>query len=413
MEPPECLANGEPNPFGSLRHLDSQEAKKVLEIYVKRSLSNCEAKTRNYLIAPVDLSNQRTETKRWRKVQRSMSDFGKYPGRRNVEAPLDKSKPQVRTEADAKNADARNDQMKPSQTRAVVEDGSTADKPIHKAKQGKGQQSWLKSLLSFFTKRKDDGPKENSKTMHTDSNGNHLHGCEEQGSSVDLCTSCQILVKSNKRKSNIKKAFSFKKNVTEVERRSSLKDTSRKLMRPNHLPLEQVNRPRKEGDRNNDSYYSSVSAEIEQIVKQNEDHEGRLRLASSHEDLEYEEKELLIRKIASMLQKKGDEWDKKIKEDPTVNTFFKEMSYSSFKQLADIYVNKEVKKKKADLTPEEVKFAFTLHLTAKVAGVCPHPVNRIMGFGNQYLEDSCAQLSYRRKCWDNNAVEKEECQSPD
>ncbi|XP_078500268.1 uncharacterized protein LOC144755336 [Lissotriton helveticus] len=413
MEPPDCLAETEPNPLGSLRQLDRQEAKKVLEIYVKRSLSNCEAKTRGYLITPVDLSNQRTETKRWRKVERSMSDFGKYPGRRNKETLLDKSKSQARTEIEAKNADARNDQMKPSQTEAGVEDGSTRGKPIQKVKQGKGQQSWLKSLLSFFTKRKDDGPKNNSKTMHTDSNGNHLHGCEEQGSSVDLCTSCQGLVKSNKRKSSIKKAFSFKKNVTEVEKRSSLKDIGRKSMRPNHLPLKQVNLPRKEGDRNNDSYYSSVSAEIEQIVKQNENDQGRLRLASSHEDLEYEEKELLIRKIASMLQKKGDEWDKKIKEDPTLNTFFKDMSYSSFKQLADIYVDKEVKKKKVDQTPEEVKFAFTVHLTAKVAGVCPHPINRIMGFGNQYLEDSCAQLSYRRKCWDKNAVEKEECQSPD
>ncbi|XP_069095077.1 protein BNIP5-like [Pleurodeles waltl] len=413
MEPPECLSNDEPSPLGSLRHLDSQGAKKVLEIYVKRSLSDCEAKTRGYLITPVDLSNRRTETKKWRKVQRSMSDFGKYQGRRNMEVPLDKSKPQSRTGIKAKNADDRNDQTELSQREVVVENGSTTGKSIHKVKQGKGQQSWLKTLLSFFTKRKDDEPIDILKTMPTDSNGNHIYGCEEQGSSVDLCTSCQGLVKSNKKKSSLKKAFSFKKNATEVEKRPSLKETGRKSMRPNHLPLHQVNRPRTEGDRNNDFYYSSVSAEIEQIVKQNDDNEGRLRLGSSQEDLGYEEKELLIRKIASMLQKKGDEWDKKIKDDPTLNTFFKEMSYSSFKQLADIYVDKEVKKKKVDVTPEEVKFAFTVHFTAKVAGVCPHPVSRIMGFGNQYLEDSCAQLSYRRKCWDKNADEKEECQSPD
>lgn len=85
-----------------------------------------------------------------------------------------------------------------------------------------------------------------------------------------------------------------------------------------------------------------------------------------------------------------------IKEDVGLSAFFRNISYSSFKHLADVYVNNEVTASVPDRHPEEVQFAFAVHLTAKVAGICNHTVNRIMGFGNQYLQDSFAQFSYNR-----------------
>lgn len=72
------------------------------------------------------------------------------------------------------------------------------------------------------------------------------------------------------------------------------------------------------------------------------------------------------------------------------------MSYSSFKNLADAYVNKEMTVTRPDTNPQEIQFAFTVHLTAKVAGICSQAVNRIMGFGTRYLEDSFAPLSYSK-----------------
>uniref|UniRef100_K7F089 B2L14 protein n=2 Tax=Pelodiscus sinensis TaxID=13735 RepID=K7F089_PELSI len=72
------------------------------------------------------------------------------------------------------------------------------------------------------------------------------------------------------------------------------------------------------------------------------------------------------------------------------------ISYSSFKHLADVYVRKEVTAQGPEMSPEELQFAFAVHLTAKVAGICNHAVNRIMGFGTQYLQDTFVQFSYSK-----------------
>ncbi|NWQ64868.1 B2L14 protein, partial [Tachuris rubrigastra] len=64
------------------------------------------------------------------------------------------------------------------------------------------------------------------------------------------------------------------------------------------------------------------------------------------------------------------------------------MSYSSFKNLADAYVQREMTASRADANPQEIQFAFTVHLTARLAGIRSQAVNRIMGFGTRYLEDS-------------------------
>lgn len=76
--------------------------------------------------------------------------------------------------------------------------------------------------------------------------------------------------------------------------------------------------------------------------------------------------------------------------------FFRDMSYSSFKNLADAYVRKEMTASRPNVNPQEIQFAFAVHLTAKVAGICNQAVNRIMGFGTRYLEDSFAPLSYSK-----------------
>ncbi|NXE41841.1 B2L14 protein, partial [Ptilorrhoa leucosticta] len=66
------------------------------------------------------------------------------------------------------------------------------------------------------------------------------------------------------------------------------------------------------------------------------------------------------------------------------------MSYSSFKNLADAYVQRELTASRPNVNPQEIQFAYTVHLTATVAGICSQAVNRIMGFGTRYLEDSFA-----------------------
>lgn len=81
--------------------------------------------------------------------------------------------------------------------------------------------------------------------------------------------------------------------------------------------------------------------------------------------------------------------------DGSVSSFFRNLSYSSFQQLADRYVQEEIPSHLPQQTtaPELVRFAFTLDFTARMAGLSNQAVCRIMGFGNQYLEDRFTQLS--------------------
>ncbi|XP_068015525.1 uncharacterized protein [Melanerpes formicivorus] len=94
------------------------------------------------------------------------------------------------------------------------------------------------------------------------------------------------------------------------------------------------------------------------------------------------------RESLPLLQSAGDELDRQLREDARLRLFFKDLSYSSFKDLADAYVHREMRASRPDADLQEVQFAFTVHLTAKVAGICNQAVNRIMGFGTRYLEDS-------------------------
>lgn len=79
-----------------------------------------------------------------------------------------------------------------------------------------------------------------------------------------------------------------------------------------------------------------------------------------------------------------------VREDARLQLFFRDMSYSSFKSLADAYVQRELTASGPNASPQEMQFAYTVHLTATVAGICSQAVNRIMGFGSRYLDDSFA-----------------------
>ncbi|KAG9335956.1 hypothetical protein JZ751_003435, partial [Albula glossodonta] len=148
------------------------------------------------------------------------------------------------------------------------------------------------------------------------------------------------------------------------------------------------------------TYYEKVSEELEKIVKEvkdsptdeNVDFAEAIQTRASMVAIEDEE---TIEKIINLLKQQGDAIDMEIKDSISISSFFQSLSYSSFQQLADRYVEEEVPSKLPEDTPapELVKFAFTLDFTAKVAGLSNQAVSRIMGFGNQYLQDRFTQMS--------------------
>ncbi|KAK6318827.1 hypothetical protein J4Q44_G00100380 [Coregonus suidteri] len=139
-----------------------------------------------------------------------------------------------------------------------------------------------------------------------------------------------------------------------------------------------------------DSYYEKVSEELEKIVSEEKD------TASTDEDV--------IKRIIVLMKQQGDVIDNKLKENPSLSAFFQKLSYSTFQQLADTYVETETPTGQSRQTPhtagpgpgpvnapELVKLAFTLDFTARVACLSRQSTGHIMGLGNRYLEDRFTQ----------------------
>ncbi|XP_052671120.1 apoptosis facilitator Bcl-2-like protein 14 isoform X2 [Harpia harpyja] len=392
-------------PSGKILSLDRQGAKKVLEIYVRRSLSCCE----NSPVAKKML--QERAGGRGRKsggLQRSKSDFCKYS--------CAKLSPKKDQEEGPKALDL--DEPLDDDSKAPVEVPKEEREPKRKStknsSQGKAQRTWFKSFLNFLFKRSPEDQKENTgqKAKEKDAKGPHSskpEGAKRLGG--DLSTS-PPLGRAPKRRPSLKRVFSFKKH-TEEEWGEMAGGTRAK--RPSCLPLRHIQAPAAPADvEQSDGYYARVSEEIGLIVQGSESQGSRAhgcgeppRLASTDGVDE------AIRRIVALLQSAGDELDRQVKEDARLQMFFRDMSYSSFKNLADAYVRKEMTASRPDANPQEIQFAFTVHLTAKVAGICNQAVNRIMGFGTRYLEDSFAPLSYSKILQNREKFTTDNCESPD
>lgn len=352
---------------GKFVSLSKREAKIVLEQYVKRSLSNHEAK--------------RTGYRREKGVQRSVSDVTRVTHRVN------KRKITLVPQAELQETEKKDNETRLSTHKPAI---------ITKAKTVK-KQSWFKSFLNQLLK------KEENISEQTVSVVNKVAQVSVTSSSEGHPD--QTMKKNSFRNASFRRALSFKKcNADE------------KLERPTNLPLKHVSRPHplQQREKNEDCYFE-VSAEIELIVKDAENLDIDEKKQSLSGDLNTDgtqDMETIIKKIIAILQKEGDAYDRKIRRDLALNNFFRDISYNSFKQLADVYIDKEVKKRDADATSEDMKFAFSVHFTKQVVGLSTHPANRIMGFGTKYLQDTFTWLSCSRE---NLAitVDPEACISPD
>ncbi|CAM4610234.1 unnamed protein product [Lepidochelys kempii] len=402
----------ESQPKGKFLSLDRKDAKKVLEIYVKRTLSSCEdsfaAKKR------VEEANG-AQGKKMTKLRRAASDFCGYSGSKLImrKGQADRAKA-LRLE------DTLSEKSKPLACGNPTEDEQKPKgKGLKSLSSGKNQRSWIKTLLNFFYQKNTDDYKEHShkKTKEKEASVQQAPSCMEAEAATrtgaDSSSSPQP-GKTIKKRSSHRRTFSLKKHATEEEKKAG-KEAGIKAKRPSFLPLRSVHRPSSQAREEHELYCTQVSEEIQLIIqgneaKRNRNHryEGLPKPAGTPES-----EEAIIRKIVALLKSTGDRLDEKIKEDTNLTTFFKDISYSSFKHLADVYVNKEVKAQVPEMSPEEIQFAFAVHLTAKVAGICNHAVNRIMGFGDQYLQDTFVQFSYSKNVRDCEKFSTSSCESPD
>ncbi|XP_038018715.1 apoptosis facilitator Bcl-2-like protein 14 isoform X2 [Motacilla alba alba] len=395
-------------PLGKILSLDRREAKKVLEIYVKRSLSCHE----NSLVAKKTL--QEKDRGRWRKtdgLQRSESDFCTYSRAK----PSPRKDQEERLKAPDLEETLGDDSKAPQE---VPKEGLKAKRKSTKnSSQGKTQRSgskpvWLKGFLNLFFKRSPEDQKENTGQKAKEKDVKALQGSKPEGAKkhrVDFSTS-PALGRALKKKPSLKKVFSLKKHGEEERGEPG---SGARSKRPSCLPLRHVLAPAQPAEAEQpDGCYTLVSQESG-LVAQGSESRGDTAggCGEPPEPPGTDGVDEAIKRIVALLRSAGDELDREVREDARLQLFFRDMSYSSFKNLADAYIQRELTTSRPNVNPQEIQFAYTVHLTATVAGICSQAVNRIMGFGTRYLDDSLAP--YGKILQRREKLRTDHCDSPD
>ncbi|XP_063274293.1 apoptosis facilitator Bcl-2-like protein 14 isoform X2 [Prinia subflava] len=393
-------------PLGKILSLDRREAKKLLEIYVKRSLSCHE----NSLVAKKTLQEKdRGRGRRTDGLQRSESDFSTYS--------CAKASPRKDQEERLKAPDleeALGDDSKAPQD--VPKEGLKAKRKSTKnSSQGKTQHSgskptWLKGFLNLFKKSPED-QKENTGQKSKEKDVKAPQGSKPEGAKkhrVDTSTS-PALGRALKKKPSLKKVFSLKKHGEEERGEPG---SGARSKRPSCLPLRHVLAPAQPEAEQPDGCYTPASPETGPALQGRESRRGSAGgRGEPQQPPSAEGVDEAIRRIVALLRSAGDELDRQVREDARLQLFFRDMSYSSFKSLADAYVQRELTASRPNVNPQEVQFAYTAHLTATVAGICSQAVNRVMGFGTRYLDESFAP--YGKILQKREKLRTDHCDSPD
>lgn len=141
------------------------------------------------------------------------------------------------------------------------------------------------------------------------------------------------------------------------------------------------------------SYYEKVTEELQKIV-----HEVKVK-----EEAKPLTDDEISNRIIALIKEQGDAIDDKIKDNPTLSNFFQAMTYSSFQRLADAYLEEEATPVQNPPTvpptaPELVTLAFTFDFTARIAGLSRQNIGHITGLGNRYLQD---RFEYNQACTDH------------
>ncbi|KAM6946948.1 uncharacterized protein PEZ65_000660 [Lycodopsis pacificus] len=253
-----------------------------------------------------------------------------------------------------------------------------SEKPVKKPKKNKKPSLW-KSFLGIFSLKANEEKDEERDSPPEIPESHSASEVSDAGTQFCLPT---IAVNKQKRKSmrhkSLRRRFS--------ERRQSVK----KPKDFNHADITRVEAVSVEPTY---FYYETVSEELEKIIHEVQEKEEAAPLSD----------EEVIDRIIALTKEEGDAIDDKLKDNPTLSNFFKGMSYSSFQKLADAYLETEAAPTRNPPTvlptaPELVKLAFTLDFTARIVGLSKQHIGHITGLGNRYLHD---RFEYQQACSDH------------
>ncbi|KAM4612561.1 uncharacterized protein ACJ7VT_010825 [Polymixia lowei] len=332
---------------GQLISVNRKDTTRLLEVYIKRSLSLNDG-------TPMEYRTERkkkwvTMPDRQKKVRRHSSD----PSLHLAPCPGD---------GDLDTFAAVESPINPPETQVAESE--------NKPKKSKKKSSLWKSFLGLFSRKGND-----DKEDEPDSSPQMPDVSTSQGAADALPATPGNVRRT---KSKIRK-FS--------KRRLSLRRSTKREPRKDITGVESI-----VSVEPNYTYYEKVSEVMQKIV---------------HEVKEKEEvltDEEVINRIIALTKQQGDAIDNKLKENPTLSNFFHKMTYTCFQKLADTYLEAETSPTQNDelsvptTAPELVKLAFTLDFTARVAVLSRQNIGHITGLGSRYLQD---RFEYKQVCTDH------------
>ncbi|XP_056316455.1 uncharacterized protein LOC130231083 [Danio aesculapii] len=243
-----------------------------------------------------------------------------------------------------------------------------------KDKKAKKSTVW-KSFLSWFTKENTEKEQEHQRTEED------VPLSKPSSPQISCLPLADVLSKTD---NNVRRSKSLKKKKSFKWRRSGDMSAAKSVEMVEH----------------SNSYYEKMSEELEKIVHEVKDSptdDNPTSPPTSQNACAEVSQEEVIRRIIELIKQQGDKINDTLKENPSVCAYLDSgFSYRSFQQMADQYVQSEVPNKntrQSVVAPELVKFAFTLDFTARVANLHSQSTGQIMGFGNQYLQDRFTHMS--------------------
>ncbi|KAK1801998.1 hypothetical protein P4O66_022235 [Electrophorus voltai] len=354
-----------------LLFFDQRSTKRLLEVYVKRSLSLNDAgpsgkwrlKSHKWVTQPQGSSQAR----------RAVSDISSH--RQSIERVLKTTEFDKLCESDSMLSSSRLCSL------SIEKQTQNPTKPARK--------SFLRVFFQWFSRNGSERRAEGVSPTHTSCSSEcrvHVTRLSPEGASESLPHPSKA----------VKKKHSFKR----ISLRNRDMDKSESSQKPFTLSPGDMVRPLDVVTvEPTNAYFENVSKEMERIVKEVKgipvgDGAGSQAAAAAVGGWSPPTDDVTIEKIITLMKQHGDAINEKIQKDSTMKLFFQRLSYTSFQKLADQYISQipQTQEQVSHAAPELVQLAFTLDFTAKVAGLSSQAVSRIMGFGNQYLQDRFTQI---------------------
>ncbi|XP_075953056.1 uncharacterized protein LOC142955430 [Anarhichas minor] len=339
---------------GQLIYVPHKDTIRLLEVYVKRSLS----------LNDGALGSKRAGGKeKWVTMPRKMRRHSSDPSFHLADEPND----EVIGTFSPVEPIADQPETRPEES----------EKPVKKPKKNKKPSLW-KSFLDIFS------PKVNEEKDQERDSPPEIPKSPSASDASDAVTTCLPTITVNKQKRKSKRRKSLRRRFS--ERRQSMK-------KPKDFNHDDITRVEAVSVEPTYFYYEKVSEELEKIIHEVQEKEEAAPLSD----------EEVIDRIIALTKEEGDAIDDKLKDNPTLSNFFKGMSYSSFQKLADAYLETEASPTHNPPTvlptaPELVKLAFTLDFTARIVGLSKQHIGHITGLGNRYLHD---RFEYQQACSDH------------